>query len=368
MRIYYYFLVLVIAMSSCKSGKESNNQQDYFTHGDTICIPPQSSLLKKIKAESATLQSYNETFTASGVVEAIPNNFAKIASPFAGRITKSFVRLGQKVRAGSPLFEISSADFYESIKDYYQAQQELKVAYINMRREKDLVRNKVGVKKEEEDAELNYTLKKKEVENAKASLSIYHISPKQMKLGQPLVVRSPLSGEVINSDIVIGQYLKEDAEPVATVANLNKVWVVAHVKEKDISLIRGLSTVKIALVSMPNKEIEGKIYHISQIMDQDTHSVEVIIECNNANRLMKPGMYGYVKLIDRPTQKIMVPSSAILQEENSTYVFVKVGKNKYLKRAVHTTTASAGQAAITDGLNQGEEIICEGAFYLNNVF
>lgn len=368
MRKVYLFLAIVIAVSSCKGGKDTQSTQDYALHGDTICIVQQSSLQKKIKTEVAALQSYNETFTASGVVRSIPNNYAKIASPFAGRITKSFVRLGQQVRAGSPLFAISSSAFFESVKEYYQAQQELRAAYINMKRERDLVRNKVGVKKEAEDAELSYALKKKDVENARAALSVYHISPKQMTLGRPLIVRSPISGEVVSSDIVIGQYLKEDADPIATVANLNKVWVVAHVKEKDISLIRSLSKVDIVLIAMPGKTIKGRIFHIGQIMDEDTHSVEVIIECNNANRLMKPGMYGYVKLMDRPTQKIMVPSSAVLQEENTTYVFVKVGSNKYQKRSVQTISADGGKTVVVSGLNQGDEIITEGAFYLNNIF
>ena len=51
-------------------------------------------------------------FTTSGVVQAIPSNYAEVASPVSGRITKSFVRLGQKVAPGSPIFEISAPAVY----------------------------------------------------------------------------------------------------------------------------------------------------------------------------------------------------------------------------------------------------------------
>jgi cobalt-zinc-cadmium efflux system membrane fusion protein len=368
MKKYYLLFAVVITVCSCKSGKDAKNQQGYSTCGDTICISQQSQLHKKIKTETADLLSYNETFTASGVVKAIPNDYVKIASPFAGRITKSYVRLGQKVKEGSPLFEISSEAFFEAVKNYSQARQELRAAYINMKRERDLVNNKVGAKKEEEDAELNYAMKKRELENAKSALSVYHISPRQAASLRPLVVRSPISGEVVSTDIVTGQYLKEDADPIATIANLNKVWVVAHVKEKDICLVRNLLKVNIELVSLPGKLIVGKVYHIGEIMDEETHSVEVIVECNNTARLMKPGMYGSVKLFDRPSRRIIIPSSAILQEENSTYVFVAVGKDKYMKRAVHSTlSADGGKAVITSGLQQGDVIISQGAFYLNNL-
>ncbi len=367
MRKYYLLCAVAIIVCSCKNGKDAKNQEDYSTSGDTICILQQSQLQKKIEIETARLLPYNETFTASGVVKAVPNNYAKIASPFAGRITKSYVRLGQKVKVGSPLFEISSEAFFDAVKDYSQARQELRAAYINMKRERDLVSNKVGAKKEEEDAELNYAMKKKELENAKSALSVYHISAGQMTKLRPLVVRSPIAGEVVSTDIVIGQYLKEDADPIATVANLDKVWVVAHVKEKDISLIRNLLKVNIELISLPGKKIIGKIYHIGEMMDEDTHSVEVIVECDNAARLMKPGMYGAVKLFDRPVQRIVIPSSAVLQEENSTYVFVSVGKNKYLKQPVQTISTDGGKAVITAGLKPGDTIITQGAFYLNNI-
>ena len=79
-----------------------------------------------------------------------------------------------------------------------------------------------------------------------------------MALGQPLIVRSPIAGEVVKDRIVIGQYMKEDAEPVAVIADLSKVWVVAHVKEKDLSLIQALDEVEIRLVAMPDKTDIGK--------------------------------------------------------------------------------------------------------------
>ncbi len=368
MKRYYYIIIAgAIAMSSCKGTNNSAKEQDHTTNGDTVSISAHSPLTTKIRTSAATLKDYQQIFTASGVVKAIPNKYAEVASPFAGRIIKSYVHLGQKVYAGSPIFEISSADFFESVKNFYQARQEMNAAYIRLKRQKDLFKNKVGAKKEEEDAELEYMLKKKEVENAKAALAVYHISPSQISLRRPLIIRSPISGDVVKSDIVTGQYLKDDASPVVTIANLEKVWMVAHVKEKDIHLINNLSTVGISLISMPDKDIRGKIYYISQMMDEDTHSVEVIIECSNISRMMKPGMYGYVKLADKPVKKIMIPSSAVLQEETSQYVFVKISNNKYIKREVKASSAPHNMSVILSGLNPGEEIITQGAFYLNNI-
>lgn len=365
MKKYVYLLLIATAVSSCKQKEDTKESREFTVQGDTIIVSNESSLAGKLKTTIATPETYYPGFTTSGVVKAIPTNYAEIASPFAGRITKSLVRLGQKIAAGSPIFEISSPEFFETTKAYYQAKQEMGLAYKSLRREKDLLLNKVGVEKEKEEAELNYELKKKDFENAKAALQVYRINPSQLSLGRPLVVRSPISGEVVKSNIVLGQYLKEDAEPVAIIANLDKVWVVAHVKEKDVSLIRNLSEVGISLVALPGKEIKGKIYHISEMMDEDTRSVEVLIECNNASRQMKPGMYGTVKLTDAPTPKILIPASAVLQQEDNNYVLVSAGNNKYVKRKVTTVSATNDRLVILSGLNSGEYVVTKGAFYLN---
>lgn len=365
MKKYSYLLLVVLTLFSCKKENNSKVVHEYTIHGDTICVSANSPLTNKIKTEVATPQIYYPSFSTSGIVEAIPTKYAEIASPFAGRITKSLVRLGQKVSAGSPIFEISSPDFFETTKNYYQTQQEMILAKKSLRREKDLINNKVGVEKELEEAELNYGLKKKDFENARAALSVYRIKPNQLALGRPLIVRSPISGEVVKDKIVMGEYLKEDANPVAIIADLDKVWVVAHVKEKDVGLIHNLSEVEISLVAFPQKKFKGIIYHINEMMDEDNHSVEVLIECTNTNRLMKPGMYGFVKLTDKPTNKIVIPASAILQGENSTYVFVCVDKNRYEKRYVSVVSTSGNKMVVISGLQANECFITQGAFYLN---
>lgn len=364
------FLLLLPALlcSACHTAVHEDEGASAVTlKGDTIHIGEKSPVLSRLVTETVKREPYRMVFTTSGVVKAIPSQYAEIASPFAGRITKSCVRLGQKVAPGSPIFEISSPSFFETGKAYYQAKQEMELALKSLKREKDLLRNKVGIQKELEEAEVNYELKRKDYENAEAALKVFQINPDELVLGQPLVVRSPLAGEVVTDRIVIGQYMKEDSEPVAVIANLNKVWVVAHVKEKDLNLIQTLDEVEIRLVAMPDQPLTGKIYHISEMLDEETRSVEVLIECDNQARLMKPAMYGTVKLSDREAEVIRIPTPAILQEEENTYVLVALGGNDFRKQPVQTGLTEEGKTVIVSGLNPGDRIVSTGAFYLLDV-
>lgn len=363
MKQFALLCLIGIAAISCTGRSQQDAVQGLTVQGDTITISSES-LQQKIKESEIRKEPHQASFTTSGVVKAIPTNYAEIAAPFAGRITKTFVRLGQKVSKGSPIFEISSPDFFETGKAYYQAKQEMELARKSLKRERDLFANKVGVEKEVEEAEVNYELKKKDYENALAALKVFQINPSDLVLGQPLIVRSPINGEVVSDKIIIGQYLKEDAEPVAIIADLNKVWVTANVKEKDIPLIRSLANVEVSLVSMPERSFTGNIYHISEMLDEDTHAVEVLIECDNRERLMKPAMYGTVKLTDTATEAVLIPTAAILQKDDSSYVLVALGNHQYLKRSVRTAGTEGNRTVVVSGLQPGEKIISEGAFYL----
>ena len=240
----------------------------------------------------------------------------------------------------------------------------MELALKSLNREKDLLKNRVGVEKEKEEAEVNYELKKKDYENAVAALKVYQIDPEDLVLGQPLVVRSPIAGEVVKNDIVIGQYMKEDADPVAMIADLNKIWVVANVKEKDIPLVCQLADVEVNLIAVPDKIIKGHIYHISEMLDETTRSVEVRIECDNTDRSMKPAMYGNVRLSDKALPTIVIPTSSILQEEESCFVIIALGGNRYKRRSITTCLTEGDHTVVTWGLQENDEIVTEGAFYL----
>ena len=319
---YIYLLCLTGMMCyACTGQQKEQENQEFSVSGDTIVVSSESPIAKKLKISEVQKELHETTFTVSGIVKAIPNHYAEIASPFAGRVTRSFIRLGQKVDKGSPLFEISSPDFFETGKVYYQAKQEMELASKNLRREQDLYAHKVSAQKEVEEAEVNYELKKKDYENALAALKVFQIEPDQ---------------------------------------------VAANVKEKDMSLLSSLKKVEISLVSQSNQTFSGTIYHINEMLDEDTRSVEVLVACDNKERLMKPAMYATVKLTDEPAESILIPTSAILQEEEQAYVLVSSGNNKFLKRKVETSATDGDKSVITSGLQSGEKYVSDGAFYLLN--
>ena len=348
--------VCLLVLCACGNNSESRVKAD---------ISNDSHILTGITTQTVSATDYRASFSTTGTVKAISSKYAEIATPFAGRVTKSFVRPGQKVSPGSPVFEISSPDFFEVGKAYFQAKQEMELARKNMDRERDLFNNNVGVAKDVEEAETNFELRKKDYENALAAINVYQIDTENMVLGQPLIVKSPIGGTIVKSNIVIGQYIKDDADPLAIVADLDKVWVVAHVKEKDIPILYNIDDVDISMTAMPDVRVKGLVYHIGELLDETTRTVEVIVDCDNPGHSMKPFMYGTVHFHNTATKAIILPSTAIMQEQENDYVLIETAKGKFVRRKVEIESVDVESVRVISGITEGESVVVEGGIFLN---
>lgn len=362
------FLVLCscVWLVSCRSQQHQEENIAFHYQGDTLCISEHSALAEKIQLLAVELQPYSAEFHTVGTVRAVAGKLAEIAPPFDGRVVQSLVRLGQRVDAGTPVFELSSAEFYEASKNYFQTLQAKKMTEVNLKRQQDLVQHGVGVQKELEEAETTCEFARREYENAAAGLTMFAVRPDELVMGQPLSVVSPIVGEVVQSHIVLGQYVRSDSEPLAVVAELDRVWVAAQVKEKYIGMVRPDDRARIATdtEAAAGREVDGRVYHIGELLDEETRSVQVLIECDNKDRTLKPGMFAAVHFTGTPKEAIVIPSSALLQTESGTYVFVEVGRNRYLKRFVKAATAGQGESVVSEGLQAGEVIVSGGGIYL----
>jgi cobalt-zinc-cadmium efflux system membrane fusion protein len=349
---------------SCHSPQGETEKSNYTLQGDTIIIPANSNLQNKLTTTTVQSEPYRLQMLTTGTVKAIPTQYAEIAPPFQGRVTKSYLRLGMKTTSETPLFEISSPDFIAAQKIFFQEKSQMQQAEKTLKRQQDLIANGVGTQKDLEEAHTAYEVEKKEYENAVIGIKIFKADPDKLSLGQALVVHSPIAGEVIEDKVVLGQFIKDDAASVATVAELSKIWIVGQVKEKDIRFIHELDECNIEIAALPEEHIRGKVYHVKEIVNEDTRSVEVLIETNNTNHTLKPGMYVTVNFIVAPVNAILIPSKALLQMNDASFVFIETAAGRYVKRKVETAGTQGERIVIQSGLNNGDKIVSEGSFYL----
>jgi cobalt-zinc-cadmium efflux system membrane fusion protein len=334
------------------------------TRNDTVIVPAGSAIFASLKMLTINSRENLIMLNTTGVVKPLPGHLAEISAPFEGRIAKSFIKLGQKVTNGTPLFEVNSSDYLESVRMCLQARRERELAEKNYSRKKELLESGITSTKEFDEAKLAFDLAEKECEKTNAILKIFNIDPEKADLTKPLIVRSPISGEIVRTDITVGQYIKSDSDPIVTVADLGKIWVVARVKEKDLGAISPQDQVEVFTEGLPDKAIKGIVDYIGNIMNEQTRSVEVYIECENPEKIIKSGMFVTVRFYHKMDNAIIVPASSVLQDNYKSYLYIQANQGTFVKREVTVTTTGDKELIIHSGLESGTIIVSEGGIYL----
>jgi cobalt-zinc-cadmium efflux system membrane fusion protein len=335
-----------------------------FSSGDTVFVPAGAAVNSKLALYTVEFREYNAELNTTGVVKPISGHLAELTSPFEGRVVKSFIKLGQKVNTGTPLFEVSSPDYLETVRMFFQSKREKEMTEKNYLRKMDLLEAGIISKREFDEAKLEFDLAKKELEKALAILKIHNLDSGEADMLQPLIIRSPIPGEIVRNDITVGQYIKADSDPIVTVADLNRIWVVARVREKDLSALTFQDQVEIFTESLPYNPVKGVVKYIGSIMNEQTRSVEVFIECENKNQVFKSGMFVSVRFYHEMENAIIIPASSVLQDYNNCVLFIKAGPDIYIKKRVEVTSIADKKLIVHSGLETGNIIVSEGAIYL----
>lgn len=365
-----YRLIALVLMASALCGCGTRASQDgkasgpwFHSDADGVTVVPGSPLSSRLKLAETEPRNIDIQIRTTASVAPRSGNVAEIGLPFGGRVVRSFVRLGDQVRRGQALFEVNSSDYMEAVKDYLESLSAASLASANLRRKEAL--HQKGMLSDREWDEVSAEARNAEnaCEVARRSLALFNVDPASVQAGEPLRVVSPISGRIVRNDLVTGAYLAEDAEAPVTVADLSKVWVTANVKAPQAS---GLAPGQAVNVEIDAEHgVEGRIFYVGELLDEKTRTLPVVIECDNVQRMLKPGMFVSAVFERRSEPVLAVPSSAVFQGEGGKFVYVQDAPGHFRKAPVQVESLEGGLQRVVSGLSAGETIIFDGGIYLS---
>lgn len=357
-----------LMLSSC-GGSEEQPTAEVRYEGHVVIVDTLSPILTKLQTQTLQLRPFSSEFRTVGTVQAETGKFAEVNLPFDGRVIRQHVSLGARVRAGQTLFEVSSPDFLEASKEYFQNQQNYDKARADYERKQVLAQHGIASQKELEESFAELENARHDKEYSAAALRVYGTDPATVRMGQPMTIVSPISGEVVRNDVTVGAFIKGDSDPMMAIADLHKVWINARVKEHFIAQVSPGGQAEIRSESDPSTLISGQILNVGNLVDEESRSVQVIIACDNADLRLKHGMYVSVHFVSEPRPSVVVPMTAVFQGEQQCYVYVCTDRvNVFERREVKlgANNDDNTEVCIESGLAAGEQIVAAGGLYLNN--
>lgn len=308
-----------------------------------------------IVIDKTATRTLSDELKAPGEVQADAYATVLVSPRVESQVLARKAKLGDLVKAGQPLVELSSVAVAET-------QGALIVAEQDWRRIAALGPQAVSARR--------YNEARVARDQARAKLRAYGLSDGQistlLRAGSASAdgsydLLAPTAGRVNADRFLVGERVAP-GRALFTLVKEDSVWVEAQLPPADAERIRPDDAVRILV---HGTALAGTVIQRSHQIDERTRTVPVRIGVDNRGDLLHPGELVDARIaVGDGTPVLAVPSDAIVLLQNQTTVFVTSGNGRFEPAPVVIGDTRDGWTVVTEGLKPGMPYVRKGAFAL----
>ncbi|MFQ5415912.1 MAG: efflux RND transporter periplasmic adaptor subunit [Myxococcota bacterium] len=330
----------VLALSACGGGD--------ISEGDRI---PAAT---RVEASPVRVEEIVEPILGTGSVAA--EKTTEIGPRVDGIIDEIYVKVGDPVEAGQPLFRTRPVDYEIGAR---QAQHALALARAELRKaERDLhraaeLRDSNVVSEDRLDA----VRTAHEIARARAAEAATVLERARQNLADT-VVTAPYAGVITARYVDEGAMQRTMMSANAVVVQLMKtdrVVAIVEVPATHLARVHVGTAASVKIDGLPGT-FEGTVFVLNDRVGARTRAFEVRIPVENSDRAIKPGLFARAQLWPEPREALVVERRAVLGAEGDRYVFVEQDGHA-VRRPLHVRDLDALRLEVLDGLGPGDEIL-----------
>jgi cobalt-zinc-cadmium efflux system membrane fusion protein len=364
------FILLTAAVLAGCNKEESKTPAS--PSADPALVVPAEELLAQLKLATVTSQPVAETLRVAGRIDFDEQRLARIGATITGRVTEIDAVLGQTVKKGDVLARLNSSELSTQQLAYLKARAVLELNRRNAERAKALFEADVIAAAELQRRQSEYQISVAETRAAADQLQLLGVTPAAIeRLGKHGAVNSltpvvaTLSGVVVERKLAQGQVV-QPADALFVVADLSNLWAVAQVPEQQVSQVKAGQSVSIEVPALGNEKLLGKLIYVGQTIDPETRTVLVRTALDNSDGRLKPAMLASMLIEAKPADRLVIPASAVVRENDMDHVFVAEEAGAFRLVRVKLGVEQGGLRVVLSGLKGQERVVVDGAFHLNN--
>jgi membrane fusion protein, heavy metal efflux system len=332
--------------------------------GTSLYIPENSALRARLSVAPVTEAPVSGELLLPAVVESDPARTAALLSPLAGRVAQLRVRPGDRVSAGEVLAVIDSPDLGQAYEDDLKAADTFNLTKKNLERQEGQA--KIGALSERDLDQARSDHRQAAAEYARTQARLRALGAGGGSGSRLLTLRAPFAGSVTALNVATGNMLNDPTQPVLTLVHVGTVWITALVAEKDVPRVAVGQEAQIRLDAAPGQVLHGTVMSVNDVLEPDSHRNKVRIALPNEAFRIKPNMYASVTLLAGAHTQVVVPTSALLMNNDRTSVFVATAPWTFERRIVEPDLQEGTSVSILKGLKAGEQVVIRGGILLND--
>ncbi len=346
-------LLATLLLASCGSEPAPTADTAAFTLSDTM--------MARIGLDTVHASPVLNRLELNGRITPDDGRLASVYPIVGGQVSEVNVELGDHVNKGQTLAVIRSSQVADLERKMIDARSDMEVAEKNLSTKQDLYNSHLLSERKLVEARYDLEKAKAKLKGMDQIFSIY-----QFKDGSQYVVKAPINGFVIDKSVVRDVTLPEDHdEAIFTIAELDRVWVLADVYESDIARVKEGMTAEVTTLSYPDKVFNGTVDKIINMLDPRTRTMRIRITLLNPGVLLKPEMIARVRLLYQEDRTLpTIPAAAVITDNDRDQVMVFKDRLNIETRRITIAHTTGNTSWVSEGLKPGEVIISREQLFL----
>jgi multidrug efflux system membrane fusion protein len=305
-------------------------------------------------------QTVNPYAEFSGRINAV--DYAEIRPQVAGRIVDIRFHDGQRVNQGDILFVIDPRPYEAAVTkaqaDLVTAQNNAKFAKLESERGSQLVKIS-ALSQETYDQRVNAdAVAQAAVQSAQAALTVAQINVDYA------YVKAPISGRSSRAEITLGNLVGSPTAPpplLASIVSDNGVYADFEVDEQTyLNNVRNYGQTQEQEQSIPVQIAIRTIQSFDNRIDNASGTIRARARFANNDGSLIPGMFVSVRMGNgKLDDALVVPESAIGNDQSKRFVFVVDNNNKAEYRTVQLGPQVDGKRVVLSGIKAGDRVILD---------
>jgi membrane fusion protein (multidrug efflux system) len=294
--------------------------------------------------EVATVESgsIRDSFETVGTIDAL--EAVTIVSEIDATVVALPFREGDEIAKGALIARLDDAELAADLSRAAALRDQRQAKWERVQR---VVEQAAGPEQDLDDAAADLKVAEADVALARARLAKTRLV-------------APFDGVVGPREISPGAFVRA-GQPIARIAQISELEVVFSVPERYASNLERGAEVSVTTPAYPGQELNGRIYVVDPMLDEQTRSVRVIARVANPGNRVRPGMSANVEAVLAAREfALTIPSEAVFAEGDQFLAYVVQPDSSVMRANLRLGRRLADRVEVLEGVEAGAVVVRAG--------
>jgi membrane fusion protein (multidrug efflux system) len=342
-------VVIVVAVVAVLAAPKVLQIRKMISFGATFVPPPDA-----ISSAVATEEKWQDTLTAVGSID--PQNGVTLAAEVPGTVKEIFVADGSEVTNGELLVRLDTSTEEAQLRS---AEAQTELSRLNAERTRSLRKDN--------------TVSQSELDTAEAALQQNAANTDVIRATiEKKTIRAPFAGRLGIWQVNVGASV-DARRPLISLQSLTPVYADFSMPQQNLAQLKTGQAAQVTCDAYPGQKFDGTLTAINPDLDAATRSVPLRATFENADKLLRPGMFVRVEVVLPQAQPVLtIPATAVLSAPFGDSVFVIEQSTNSAdllvvrQQIIRTGQSHGDSVSVLEGLKAGDRVASTGLFKLRN--